>query len=192
MCSFFCTITYQKQQLVPFGEYTPGTDLFPFLRALNVTGAEFKAGGDAQTLLDGGPKIGKIGAAICFESSYPRIMQDQVARGAGLLVVSTDDAWFGRTAAARQHSAIAAVRAAETDRYLVCSAATGVSEIIAPSGHVLAEAGLFRPAVVTAPVESRTTVTPYVRWGDWFVVFCALLLGVLVAGSFRQPFSPGT
>ncbi len=184
--------SYQKQQLVPFGEYTPGTDFFPFLKALNVTGGDFKAGGDAQTLLDGGPKIGKIGAAICFESSYPRIMRDQVARGAGLLVVSTDDAWFGRTAAARQHSAIAAVRAAETDRYLIRSAATGISQIIAPSGQVLAEAGLFRPAVVTAPVESRTTRTPYVRWGDWFVLFCALLLGVLVAASFRQPPAPGT
>lgn len=186
------TGSYQKQQLVPFGEYTPGTDFFPFLKALNVTGGDFKAGGDAQTLLDGGPKIGKIGAAICFESSYPRIMQDQVARGAGLLVVSTDDAWFGRTAAARQHSAIAAVRAAETDRYLIRSAATGVSQIIAPTGRVLAEAGLFRPAVVTSPVESRTTVTPYVRWGDWFVAFCVLLLGVLVAGSLRQPPPPGT
>ncbi len=185
------TGSYQKQQLVPFGEYTPGTDFFPFLKALNVTGGDFKAGGDAQALLDGGPKIGKIGAAICFESSYPRILQDQVARGAGLLVVSTDDAWFGRTAAARQHSAIAAVRAAETDRYLIRSAATGVSQIIAPSGQVLAEAGLFRPAVVSAPVEARTTTTPYVRWGDWFVVFCALLLGVLVTVSFRQPPPPG-
>lgn len=179
--------SYQKQQLVPFGEYTPGTDFFPFLQALNMTGGDFKAGGGTQTLLNGGPKIGKIGAAICFESSYPRIMQDQVARGANLLVVSTDDAWFGRTAAARQHSAIAAVRAAETDRYLVRSAATGVSQIIAPSGRVLTEAGLFRPAVITAPVESRTTITPYVRWGDWFVGVCALLLGVLVAVSFRRP-----
>jgi apolipoprotein N-acyltransferase len=43
---------------------------------------------------------------------------------------------------------------------------------------VLAEAGLFRPAVVWAPVQSRTTLTPFVRWGDWFVGFCALLAGV--------------
>lgn len=170
------TGSYQKRQLVPFGEWTPGRRWMPFLESLHVTTFDMKAGADTQPLLDGGPGIGKVGATICFESSYPRFLREQVARGAGLLVISTDDTWFGRTAAARQHSAIAAVRAAETDRYLVRSAATGVSQIIAPTGQVLAEADLFRPAVVWAPVESRTTVTPYVRWGDWFIGLCALLL----------------
>ncbi len=183
--------SYQKRQLVPFGEFVPGRRFLPFLEALHVTTFDMKAGADTQPLLDGGPVIGKIGATICFESSYPRFLREQVARGAGLLVVSTDDAWFGRTAAARQHSAIAAVRAAETDRYLVRSAATGVSQVISPTGQVLAEAGLFRPAVVAAPVQSRSTMTPYVRWGDWFVGFCVLLLaGVSVrvrrAGTARS------
>ncbi len=170
------TGSYRKRQLVPFGEFVPGVARFPFLEALHVTHSDMKPGEDEQLLLDGGPDVGPLGAAICFESSYPRFLREQVARGAGLLVVSTDDAWFGRTAAARQHSAIAAVRAAETDRYLVRSAATGVSQVIDPSGRVIAEAGLFQPAVVWGRVESRQTVTPYVRWGDWFVGFCALLL----------------
>ena len=167
--------SYQKRQLVPFGEFVPGVGRFPFLEALHVTHSDMKAGEDTQALLDGGPGVGPLAATICFESSYPRFLREQVARGAGLLVVSTDDAWFGRTAAARQHAAIAAVRAAETDRYLVRSAATGVSQIIDPSGRVVAEAGLFRPAVVWGHVESRQTVTPFVRWGDWFAGFCALL-----------------
>jgi apolipoprotein N-acyltransferase len=173
------TGSYQKRQLVPFGEFTPGRKWMPFLEALHVTTFDMKRGADVQPLLDGGPVVGKLGTVICFESSYPRLTQEQVRRGAGLLVVSTDDAWFGRTAAARQHSAIAAVRAAETDRYLVRSAATGVSQVIDPTGRVLTEAGLFRQAVVWAPVQSRTTVTPYVRWGDWFIGFCAGLLAVV-------------
>ncbi len=170
------TGSYQKRQLVPFGEFVPGKERFPFLEALHVIPSNMKAGADTQALLDGGPGIGKIAATICFESSYPRFLREQVARGAGLLVISTDDTWFGRTAAARQHSAIAAVRATEADRYLVRSAATGVSQVIDPTGRVLAEADLFKQAVVWAPVESRATTTPYVRWGDWFIAFCALLL----------------
>jgi len=178
------TGSYQKRQLVPFGEFTPGRRWMPFLESLHVTTFDMKAGEDTQALLDGGPGVGPLAATICFESSYPRFLREQVARGAGLLVVSTDDAWFGRTAAARQHAAIAAVRAAETDRYLVRSAATGVSQIIDPSGRVVAEAGLFRPAVVWGRIESRRTVTPFVRWGDWFVGFCALLLvGVSVSST---------
>ncbi|MGI4790441.1 MAG: apolipoprotein N-acyltransferase [Janthinobacterium lividum] len=172
--------SYQKRQLVPFGEFVPGRGGMPFLEALHVTTFDMKRGAETQALLDGGPDVGKIGATICFESSYPRFLREQVARGAGLLVISTDDTWFGWTAAARQHSAIAAVRAAETDRYLIRSAATGVSQIVSPTGQVLAEAGLFQPAVVAAPVQSRTTVTPYVRWGDWFIGFCV----VLVVGTY--------
>jgi len=170
------TGSYQKRQLVPFGEFTPGRRWMPFLESLHVTTFDMKAGADRQPLLDGGPGVGPLGATICFESSYPRFLREQVTRGAGLLVVSTDDAWFGRTAAARQHAAIAAVRAAECDRYLVRSAATGVSQVIDPAGRVVAEAGLFKPAVVWGRVESRQTETPFVRWGDWFVGFCALLI----------------
>ena len=173
------TGSYQKRQLVPFGEFTPGRRWMPFLEALHVTTFDMKRGADVQPLLDGGPVVGKIGTVLCFESSYPRLTQEQVKRGAGLLVVSTDDTWFGRTAAARQHSAIAAVRAAESDRYLVRSAATGVSQIIDPTGRVLTEAGLFQKAAVWAPVQSRATLTPYVRWGDWFIGFCAVLLAAL-------------
>ena len=168
--------SYQKRQLVPFGEFVPGRRWMPFLESLHVTTFDMKAGAETQSLLDGGPGLGKIGATLCFESSYPRFLREQVKRGAGLLVISTDDTWFGRTAAARQHSAIAAVRAAETDRYLVRSAATGISQVISPTGQVLAEADLFQPAVVAAPVQSRSTLTPYVRWGDWFIGFCVLVL----------------
>jgi len=170
------TGSYRKRQLVPFGEFVPGRRWLPFLEALHVTVFDMQAGADTQPLLNGGPGIGKIGTVICFESSYPRLTREQVARGAGLLVISTDDTWFGRTAAARQHSAMAAVRAAETDRYLIRSAATGISQVVDPTGRVLAEADLFRPAVVAAPVQSRTTRTPYVRWGDRFIGFCGLLL----------------
>ena len=178
------TGSYRKRQLVPFGEFVPGRRWLPFLEALHVTVFDMQAGASTQPLLDGGPGIGRVGTVICFESSYPRLTREQVARGAGLLVISTDDTWFGRTAAARQHSAMAAVRAAETDRYLIRSAATGISQVVDPTGRVLAEAGLFRPAIVAAPVEARTTRTLYVRWGDWFIGFCGLLLvGLGVFGA---------
>ena len=186
------TGSYQKRQLVPFGEFVPGRSWLPFVEALHVTNFDMKPGADVQPLLGGGPDAGKIGATICFESSYPRFLREQVRRGANLLVISTDDTWFGRTAAARQHSAIAAVRAAEADRYLVRSAATGVSQVIDPTGRVLAEAGLFQAAVVSAPVQSRTTLTPYVRWGDWFVAVCALLLGAVSVPWKKRPPRPNS
>ena len=170
------TGSYQKRQLVPFGEFVPGGDWFPFLEALHVLPVHMKAGADRQPLLDGGPGIGRLGTTICFESSYPRFLREQAARGAGLLVISTDDVLFAHTSEVSQHAAIAVVRAAETDRYVVRSAATGISQIIDPAGRVIAEAKYGTAAVVWAPVEARATRTPYVRWGDWFIGLCALLL----------------
>ena len=178
------TGSYQKRQLVPFGEFVPGSDWFPSLEALHVLPVHMKAGLETQPLLDGGPNIGKLGAAICFESSYPRFLREQAARGAGLLVISTDDVLFGQTSEVRQHSAIAAVRAAETDRYVVRSAATGISQIVDPTGRVVAEAEQGKEVVVLAPVESRQTLTPFVRWGDWFIGLCILILaGVSIKKS---------
>ncbi|MEO7718582.1 MAG: apolipoprotein N-acyltransferase [Capsulimonas sp.] len=175
--------SYVKRQLVPFGEYVPGRDWLKFLVALHLTIYDRKKGAAHQALLDAGAPVGKVGVAICYESSYGELTREQVARGAGLLAVVTDDTWFGRTAAARQHAAIAAIRAAECDRYLVRAGSTGISQIIDPAGRVINEAPLFESKLVIAPVEQRTTRTPYTRWGDWFVWVC---WGVLAIIAFTQ------
>ncbi|MDQ2687232.1 MAG: apolipoprotein N-acyltransferase [Armatimonadota bacterium] len=179
------TQSYAKQKLVPFGEYVPLRAQFPILEKLHLTIYDMAPGSGRQPLMEAGTPVGKVGAAVCYDSTYGQITRDQVARGANVLIVATDDTWFGRTAAARQHAAMSAVRAAETDRYLVRAAATGISQVIAPTGQVLSEAGLFRQAVVSAPIESRATRTLYVRAGDWFVAVCAALFAVLWGVSVR-------
>ena len=177
---------YSKQQLVPFGEFVPFHQYLPVLRLLHLAIYDMKPGAPNQPLSDGGATVGKVGIAVCYESSYGWLTREQVARGAGILAVITDDCWFGHTAAASQHASIAAVRAAESDRYLIRSAATGISQVIDPTGKVIAEAGLFRQAIVAAPVQSRTTITPYVRWGDWFIWACFLIL-VGIVGAEKRP-----
>lgn len=170
---------YSKRHLVPFGEYVPLRATFPLLEKLHLSIYDMAAGGAHQPLMDAGPGIGKLGAAICYDSTYSGLMRAQVARGASLLVVTTDDTWFGRTAAAGQHAAMASVDAASTDRYLVRCAATGISQILDPTGRVVASSRLFVPAVVAAPVQPRDTRTFYVQHGDWFVLLSALILAAL-------------
>lgn len=178
---------YSKRHLVPFGEYVPLRATFPFLDKLHLSIYDMAQGGAHQPLLDAGLPVGKLGAAICYDSTYSGLMRAQVARGATLLVVTTDDTWFGRTAAAGQHAAMASVDAAATDRYLVRCAATGISQILDPTGRVVASSRLFVPAVVCAPVQSRHTRTFYVKHGDWFVLLSAFLMAGLLAPSLRKP-----
>jgi apolipoprotein N-acyltransferase len=176
--------SYVKRHLVPFGEYVPYSHWFKFLDFLHLTGYDRQRGAPVQPLF--ATPIGPVGAVICYESSYPELTREEVARGAGLLAIVTDDTWYGRTAAPKQHANFAALRAVETDRYVVRAAATGISEIIDPTGRVIQSAPLFTTRVLTAPVESRHTVTSYVRFGDWFPGTCALLLVYAIVTQGRK------
>ena len=90
---------------------------------------------------------------ICFESIFPRISWKLARDGAQVLVVITNDAWFGRTAAAAQHRQMAVLRAVETNRWVLRAASTGISSIIAPDGRVVAEAPLFDRDWISAEIQ---------------------------------------
>jgi apolipoprotein N-acyltransferase len=138
---------YDKRQLVPFAENFPGSRFLywiPYIGSLN--------GGFARGTDDGVyPTAAGLAIAplICWESAFADLVHAQVARGAQLLVVSTDDAWFGETSGPYQHAQISQLRAIENGMWLVRSAATGVTGIIAPDGHWTAR----------APMDVQTTVS---------------------------------
>ncbi len=125
--------TYDKRQLVPFAEDFPGERFLswmPYVGELN--------GGFSHGTVDGVfPTTAglRVAPEICWESAFADLVHAQVARGAQLLVVSTDDGWFGETSGPYQHAQIAQLRAIESGMWLVRAAATGVSGIIAPDGH---------------------------------------------------------
>jgi len=178
---------YNKQQLVPFGEYVPGRSTFPFLNSFHVLDFDMHAGAPGQPPLDAGDSY-KAGIAVCYESTYPRFLREQVRQGATFDVVVTDDTWYGRTAAAQQHFEMSVLRAVETDRSLVRCATTGISGIISPTGAVLSSAGLFKQAIVAGTVEQRHDMTPFVRYGDWFPILCLIFsfISLILRGRSDQ------
>jgi apolipoprotein N-acyltransferase len=64
-----------------------------------------------------------------------------------VLVISTDDAWFGTSSGPYQHAQIAQMRAIESGEYVVRAAATGISGIIDPDGSWQTRIGLQQLAV---------------------------------------------
>ena len=91
----------------------------------------------------------------------------------------TNDAWFGTTAAPHQHAMLAAARATELGIPLVRSGYTGVSMVVEPHGRIYAETRPFERENKVVRVRMATFDTPYKRFGDWFVLLCAL--GLLAA-----------
>lgn len=169
---------YDKIRLVPFGEYVPLRKMLFFAEKLVHAVGEFQFGTN-DFPLDG--KF-KYGPAICYEVVFPRIPAVQVQHGADVLVTITNDAWFGDTAAPRQHLAMARMRAIETDRYLLRSATTGISAVVDPTGHIVEQLPLNHQGMIMARFSTRQSITPYVRFGDWFAVaaVAATLISLLV------------
>ena len=167
---------YRKMHLVPFGEYVPMRRLLFFAAPLTEQVGTFDAGTRAELLpVDGH----RLSVAICYEVVYPDLVRQFVAGGSELLTTITNDAWFGDTSAPHQHFEQASMRAIENGRYLVRAANTGISGIVDPYGRVLAETGVYQPAVVVGEARFLRTSTFYSRHGD-FAAYASLVLTALL------------
>ncbi|MCX7925234.1 MAG: apolipoprotein N-acyltransferase, partial [Fimbriimonadales bacterium] len=170
---------HDKLQLVPMGEYVPYRPYLPFLSVFGVVEEDMYAGSDLKPLQAGDLKIG---AVICMESTYPWIARGMANAGANLLVVGSNESWFGRTAALEQHLAFSVLRAIETRRWVVRCAPEGISAFISPSGEIVRRAHAFQEAVESLAVNPSAPQTLYLRWGDWMVgVGVALAILALAA-----------
>jgi apolipoprotein N-acyltransferase len=92
-------------------------------------------------------------------------VRQTVKAGAQILTASTNDSWFSDSAAVYMHNNHDKFRALENGRYLVRSANTGVSSIIAPDGRVLDELDALTTGMVIADVYARDVQTPYSQVG---------------------------
>lgn len=177
--------SYAKTRLVPFGEYVPGRE---FWLRVGLGGLIEPFLPFDQSPGEAAAPVGNLGFMICFESTFPGVARELVLRGAEVLFVPTNDAWFGRTRILWEHYAFAALRAVETGRAVVQAGQTGVSGGWDARGG---ELGRLRPwtrgtAVLEVPV--RSGLTPYARWGDGPVLAVAglIALGGLRAGRPRR------
>jgi apolipoprotein N-acyltransferase len=173
--------TTHKIHLVPFGEYLPLPWLFQFMEGLTAESGQFAPGEEGHKILNVPGSDLPFGVFICYESIFPEISRALAAGGASFLVNTTNDAWFGETAAPYQHLSMAVLRAVETGLPIVRVANTGISALISPRGRVEGATALFETVTKVVSVIPGKGTTFYVRHGDWFLVLCALFLVGTVA-----------
>jgi len=141
---------YDKQRLVPFGEYLPIRPLFYRLLQENPLFAQDYNSNSDPKIIDLGNV--KVGAVICFESTFPYLVRDKVRKGAQFILVATNDAWFFDSAALYQHLQAAQVRAVENKMYVVQAANTGISAIIDPLGRIVKRSDVGQAYVLTGNI----------------------------------------
>jgi len=174
---------YDKVHLVPYGEYIPLKQWFPFIRKL-VTGVGDFISGKGYYPLD--MNHHKIGVLICYEGIFPEAARSYKKAGADLLVNITNDAWFGMTSAPHQHLSMTTLRAVETRLSIVRAANTGVSAFIDPIGKITNRTNLFEEAVLKESVKISNDKTFYMLYGDVFVYICTLSVFICILISIRR------
>jgi apolipoprotein N-acyltransferase len=192
---------YDKIHLVPFGEFIPLERRLPWLRTLLPPIGDFVSGREHTVFplsvsrftmpMPGGGGAGAprqatvnltrgVSALICFEDVFPELARRFVRKGAQLLVVITNDAWFGPTAAAYQHAQASTFRAVELRVPVARAANTGWSGCIDVTGRWVASVQdpqgreLFVDGTQTCELRLGTVRTLALHWGDWCALVCVL------------------
>ncbi|MBV9958074.1 MAG: apolipoprotein N-acyltransferase [Acidobacteria bacterium] len=138
---------YDKNSLLAFGEYVPGTETFPSIKQLSPVASRFTPGADVAVFsfqaTDG--REWRIGPLICLEDIIPSLGRKLAARHPHLLVNVTDDSWFGDTSEPWQHLALSVFRTVELRTEMVRAVNPGVSAYIDATGRVYAKTYALDP-----------------------------------------------
>lgn len=118
--------------------------------------------------------LGLIGVQICYDLDFEDGARRLARRGALLLAVTNLDPVEWGPAQHAQHSAMALARAVETGLWVARAASSGVSQIIDPSGRVMASVPYAASGAAVGRVRLAESRTPYVLWG-WLLVPASLL-----------------
>ena len=179
---------YDKQRLVPFGEYVPLRPALGWLARLTPVAGEDRLRGSGPELLETRSLV--LGPLVCFESAFPDMSRHLARSGAELLVVQSSTSTFQDSAAPEQHAALAGVRARETGLPVVHATLTGTSAVYAPDGQLLGQLGTDRRGTLVVDVPLNRGSTPYAAVGDVVpraaVLFLLVWVAVTVTGMLAR------
>ncbi len=168
---------YDKQTLVPFGEYVPFESRWPWLRRLTPRAGDFDRGFGSSVI---GFQGKRLLVRICYEDILAeRFRADVEASKPDLLVDISSDAWFIGSGVPALHAALAQLRAIEHRRYLVHATNTGLTLVVDPVGREVLRLPSERRAAATADVRWLRARTAYESLGSTPSIGLAVATGLL-------------
>jgi apolipoprotein N-acyltransferase len=182
------TQTYVKRRLVPFGEVIPFRSLISKITSLtSLQPIDFTPGQVNHVFSVGAIRLGDV---ICYEVGFDDLAHSDVAEGANLLAMQTNDATFerdGQTGETGQQLDMARIRAVEHDRAVVVASTTGYSAIVASDGRLMTSSGTWQQAILEARVPLITYTTLADRAGPWpeYAIVALTLIAAALAVALR-------
>ena len=172
---------YHKSILVSGVEKMPFRKYLGFMNDLvfdlgGTTGSLGRQEEPSNFILKNGVEVAPV---ICYESVFGEYLTRFVQKGAGLIVVITNDGWWRNTPGYKQHLSFSRLRAIETRRSLARSANTGISCFINQKGDIIKLTGWWEEDAIEGSLNLNDSLTFYTRYGDYIArisMFTAILL----------------
>jgi apolipoprotein N-acyltransferase len=181
---------YHKSKLTPGVEILPTYKHFKLLEklAINMGGTVGSLGIDKIRRVFTTVGAVKVSPAICYESIFGEFFSEFVKNGAEVMMIITNDGWWGNTAGHRQHFSFASLRAIETRRSIARSANTGISAFIDQRGDPHQVTEYWEPAAIKGVLNANDRLTYYVQHGDYLARIATILGGIIFILSLIMHF----
>ena len=177
--SGFLHSIYDKQYLVPFGEYIPLINLLIPKETEKIYGYSAGKEFDEISFIN----LPTLLPAICYEIIFSVRLGRRVKEAHWILNL-TNDAWFGDFSGPQQHLVQARMRAIELGLPVVRVANTGITAIINADGKIISTLDLHEEGALNSKLPAKASSTPYLSLGpnNWlsFLIMLNLLAFFLI------------
>ncbi|MDC0518733.1 apolipoprotein N-acyltransferase [Candidatus Pelagibacter sp.] len=178
--------SYNKINLVPFGEFLPlENTLKAFgLRVITNNYQSFSKGNKREILEINRENFSlKILPLICYEIIYSgKIFKNS---NFDLIVNISEDGWFGKSIGPKQHFAHSIFRSVESGKYLLRSANNGIAAIINPLGIIEQKVEFGKSGYVDFKEAKKIKPTLFSKYGNKIFIIL-ILLYIFIIFSFNR------
>ncbi len=168
--------SYNKVNLVPFGEFLPFEKILKKIGLKNITNNyQSYSSGKKRDIIE----INKFNFSlkllplICYEIIYSgNIFED---KNFDFIVNISEDGWFGQSIGPQQHFVHSIYRAIESGKYVLRSANNGIAAIINPLGVVEKQVNLNNTGYVDLIETKKINPTIFSKYGNKIFALIILL-----------------
>ena len=178
--------SYNKVNLVPFGEFTPFEKILGLIGLKTVTNnhQSFSSGSDRVPLNIRNNEINvSLLPLICYEIIYSgKLFKDN---NFDYIVNISEDGWFGNSIGPNQHFSHNIFRSIESGKYIIRSSNNGISAIINPIGIIEKKIDLGTTGYVDFIESKIVKSTLFTRYGNQ-IFFIIILIYIFLIFSFNK------